>query len=182
MNTRLFLLISLFFLIAITPNIFNVKAEKPKIVNLSLILFGQFNETMQEPLLNFLNEVNHTKWTFAIWKGHFNTILSNSTFINELKKYGELIPAINSPNAQFVSLSERQTMLEDCINNWTSKVGYKPKGIFMFQPDTYFANIMYDEGLYYMQGYCFEQYAVVDYMDMRGGWQSPYYAGIGEQV
>jgi len=131
---------------------------------------------MQQPLLNWLNQINYSKWTIAIWFGHYNTILSNATFINALKNYGELIPAINSPSMQEISPSERETYIVNVINNWTTKVGYAPKGLMMFQPDTQTANIIKNYNMTYIQGYCFEQYQAVDNMGMRGGWQQPYYS------
>jgi len=153
-----------------------VYANSPKIINLSLILFGQFNTTMQQPLLNWLGTINYSKWTIAIWFGHCDTILSNATFINTLKNYGELIPAINSPSMQEISPYERETYIVNVINNWTTKIGYAPKGLMMFQPDTKTANIIKNYNMTYIQGYCFEQYQAVDDMGMRGGWQQPYYA------
>ena len=162
-------------LFILNPSFFYAQT-KPQIVNLSLMLFGQFNSTMQQPLLNWLNQIDYHKWTIAIWFGHHDTILSNATFINSLKNYGELIPAINSPSMQEILPSERESYIVDVINNWTTKVGYAPKGLMMFQPDTQTASIIKNYNMTYIQGYCFEQYKIVDNMGMRGGWQQPYYA------
>jgi hypothetical protein len=69
---------------------------------------------------------------------------------------------------------KKQTV-DNYVSQWELKVGYRPYGFFMWQPDTYITNYLYTLGLLYVEGYCFDQYAV-DYMTMRGGWQQPYFA------
>jgi hypothetical protein len=99
--------------------------------------------------------------------------LLNLTRLNTLKEYGILIP--ETFWMQQHEPSERRTIIDNLIDSWKNIVGYAPKGIFDFQPDTYTVDYCETKGIEYVVGYCFDQYAV-DWMTERGGWQLPYYA------
>lgn len=124
--------------------------------------------------LNFLKNFNYHKWSIVLTSGLIDSgILDNSTFVGNITKYGEVLPALWM--AQTHDNDWKKNKIDDFINQWETKIGYKPHGFFMFQPDTYVANYLYSQGVKYVQGYCFDQYAI-DWMTMRGGWQQPYYA------
>lgn len=148
----------------------------PRFVSLLIILDqpGYFEE-----LKSWLDDVNFHNFTFAVWtESWYGQNLSdywllNSTRLNTLKEYGILVP--QTFWMQQHGPSERRTIIDNIIDNWKNIVGYAPKGIFDFQPDTYTVNYCETKGIGYVVGYCFDQYAV-DWMTERGGWQLPYYA------
>jgi hypothetical protein len=150
--------------------------RKPKFVSLSLLLgSGQdFNE-----LETWLKDVNSTvpfsNWTFVlVGKTAEDDYLNNQTRLNLLRSFGRLIPALS----HFLVSLDPQVRKEECdreISLWIDKTGSPPKGFFHFMPDTYTVNYLESKNVTYVQGYCFDQYAI-DYMSMRGAWQMPYYA------
>jgi hypothetical protein len=128
-----------------------------------------------DDLYSWLTSVNYTKFTFVITYASPNAsyILDNSTRVNILKQYGEIIPRL--PYYQLYSPSDRERLANATLNNYRAKVGHMPKGVMDFVPDTYSANYALSKGVEYIQGYCFDQYAI-DYITERGGFQMPYYA------
>jgi hypothetical protein len=132
-----------------------------------------------EELKDWLTDVDFHNFTFAVREeAWYGTDLSsywllNSTRLDTLKEYGILIP--ETYNMQRYEPSERKAVINGIVDEWESVVGYAPKGIFDFQPDTYTVNYCKTKGIQYVVGYCFDQYAV-DWMTERGGWQMPYYA------
>jgi len=127
-----------------------------------------------DDLYSWLTSVNYTKFTFVIYSfPNESYILDNLTRVNILKKYGEIIPRL--PYYQQYNTSERERLIDDELKKYNNKVGYLPKGIMDYVPDTYSANYAFSKGVEYYQGYCFDQYAI-DYITERGGFQMPYYA------
>lgn len=128
-----------------------------------------------EELETWLADVDFGNFTFAICGGlrTDNYWLDNSTRLNTLKRYGKTIP-VTSFMASMLPV-ERESIIEQLIENWIVKVGYSPKGFFDFQPDTYTLDFMAGKNVSYVVGYCFDQYST-DWMSERGGWQLPYYA------
>jgi hypothetical protein len=132
-----------------------------------------------EELKAWLDDVDFHNFTFAVWeeswygKNLSDYWLLNSTRLNALKEYGILIP--QTFWMQQHEPLERNTLIDGLIDSWGNIVGYTPKGIFDFQPDTYTVNYCETRGIEYVVGYCFDQYAV-DWMIERGGWQLPYFA------
>jgi hypothetical protein len=127
-----------------------------------------------DDLYSWLTSVNYTNFDFIVYASNSESyILDNSTRVNILKHYGNLVPRL--PYYQTYSPEERKALLDDELNNYSVEVGYIPKGIMDFAPDTYTANYALSRGIEYVQGYCFDQYAI-DYITERGGFQMPYYA------
>jgi flagellin-like hook-associated protein FlgL len=127
-----------------------------------------------DDLYSWLTSVNYTKFTFVIYSfPNESYILDNLTRVNILKQYGEIIPRL--PYYQQYNTSERERLIDDELKKYNDKVGYLPKGIMDFVPDTYSANYAFSKSVEYYQGYCFDQYAI-DYITERGGFQMPYYA------
>jgi hypothetical protein len=146
-----------------------------KIVNISIIVdVGQANDALLF-LRDFHKRCNgFNKWSIVLTTGLIEQgILDNVTWVGEMKLYGELLPGLWM--VQTHDNYWKKMAADNFISLWEAKVGYKPYGFFMWQPDTYMANYLNRRGVRYVQGYCFDQYAV-DYMTMRGGWQQPYYA------
>jgi hypothetical protein len=157
-------------IVVFVPALTHVDLEEEGIVTFSIII--EKPEYFDE-LSAWLDDLNYTHFTFAIRDVSEDYILDNSTRINKLEQYGKIIPEIsyiqkNAPEA-------RGVLIDECINRYSQSVGYAPKGIMSFQPDTYICNYLLNEGLIYVQGYCFDQYAI-DLMTMRGAFQMPYYA------
>jgi len=151
--------------------------SKTKIVNLSITIGHLATPSCYDALLTWLKDINYSKFTFTLHEWKWNEVLNNATLLNALKSHGELIGYIGYMQGE--DFARRRNIIDWYISNWTSKVGYCPKGVFMgFHPDTYTVNYCLSKGLIYVQGYCFDQY-LIDYMSMRGGWQAPYYASLG---
>jgi hypothetical protein len=136
---------------------------------------GYFDE-----LKAWLEELDYHNFTFAVYAGsswdtdHMGDYwLNNSTRLNTLKEYGTIIP--ETYWMQVHEPSERSAMVDTMIAYWINIVGYAPKGLFDYEPDTYTVNYCETRGLQYVTGYCFDQYAI-DWWTERGGWQLPYYA------
>jgi len=146
-------------------------SNHPNFISISVIID---KDKDFDDLWSWLESVNYTKFTFVICADeNEGYILDNSTRINILKQYGKLIPRL--PYYQQYSPSNRERKINDTLDNYRAKVGYVPKGIMDFVPDTYSANYAMLKGVEYIQGYCFDQYAI-DYVTERGGFQMPYYA------
>jgi hypothetical protein len=144
-----------------------------RIVNISIIIDVVVSGEVDRSLA-FLQQSEYHKWNIILTQGLVDDgYMNNSTFVDALKQYGELVPGYW--DVQSLTQEQRITMANNTIHIWEDKVGYKPVGFFMFQPDTYLANWLYTQGVFYVQGYCLDQYAI-DWMSMRGGWQMPYYA------
>jgi hypothetical protein len=146
-------------------------------VSLSIILDMGGNNWVEDyynRLESFLNTCSFHNWTFCIFQYCQDAWLTNTTRLNLLKTYGVLIPRIDY--AQTWALPNRSALVDAIFANWSSYVGYYPKGVFDYAPDAYVANYVYSKyNCTFYQGYCFDQYRT-DYMSMRGGWQLPYYA------
>jgi len=145
-------------------------SEKINFCSLSIMIDqpSHFDE-----LNSFLSDLNFKNWTFAINPSAESYILDNSTRVSILQTYGDIIPTL--PLMHKYTTSERKTIIDDKISLWQTKLGKKPCGFMAFMPDTYTANYLYSLNISYLQGYCFDQY-VIDYMTMRGGWQTPYFS------
>jgi hypothetical protein len=130
-----------------------------------------------EALRLWLEAINFHNFTFVVAGENATRSywILNSTRLNFVKSYGTLIPMGAHGYLQVWSLKERESIVDDAYDYWAAHVGYAPKGFFSFQPDTFTNNYLKTKGFSYVQGYCFEQYAV-DSMTMRGGWQMPFYA------
>jgi hypothetical protein len=171
MKAYLFFFLSLFAFLVISPLLTpHVKAEKPQIVNISIIIE---NSTNFDVLSSWLDSLNYTHFTFVLWEQIEDSILYNNTRLNKLKLFGEIIP--RRDYLQQFSPQDRLTIIDNMIAKYNTKLGYTPKGVMMFIPDAYTLTYLYVKGFDYVQGYCFEQWAI-DYMSMKGGFQLPYYA------
>lgn len=161
----------LFLLIGLSLNfIIPIKAEKTKIVNFSVIIDSASNF---DALMSWLDTLNFSDFTFVLWENCEDDILNNATRLNKLKQYGEIIPRI--AYIQQKTPSERLSYIDQKLAKYNNSLGYMPMGIFDFIPDTFSAQYVYDKGLIYYQGYCFDSWTI-DFMSMRGGFQMPYYA------
>src|SRR3990170_1978945 len=142
-----------------------------KIVSLSIIIdeANHFDE-----LADWLRDLNFRNFTFVVVEGTTNAyILENATRLNTLKQYGEIIPRLSF--MQGYKPSNRILNANFTLNEFAEALGYVPKGIMDFIPDTYTARYLLARGVEYYQGYAFDQYNI-DRMSMRGGFQMPYYA------
>ncbi len=164
------ILLLLIACVAQIPRYAQAKTGNHKIVNFGLILYNPMVERSQE-ILDWLEKTNFRKWNLICE----SQIAQNVTFAYGLLEYGEIVafPTLSfrrgMPNPQ-----DRIKSLQECYDSF-DKIGIRPRGFFLFQPDTLMLNYAQDVlDMRYFTGYCFEQYAV-DYMSMRGGWQLPYY-------
>src|SRR3990170_244326 len=142
-----------------------------KIVSLSIIIdeANHFDE-----LADWLRDLNFRNFTFVVVEGTTNAyILENATRLNTLKQYGEIIPRLSF--MQGYAPSNRILNANFTLNEFADALGYVPKGVMDFVPDTYTSQYLLTRGVEYYQGYCFDQYNV-DRMTTRGGFQMPYYA------
>jgi hypothetical protein len=171
MKARLFFSLFLFAFLFISPLLTRyVKAEKPKIITISVLIEDTSNFDV---LSSWLDSLNFSHFTFALWENAEDSILYNATRLNKLRQYGEIIP--RRDYLQQYSPQDRLTIIDNMIAKYNTTLGYVPKGVMMFIPDTYAANYLYLKGFDYIQGYCFDQWTM-DYMSMKGGFQLPYYA------
>jgi prefoldin subunit 5 len=151
----------------------NVKSysDHPNFISISVII--DKNQDF-DSLYSWLTSLNYTKFTFVVYSfPNESYILDNSTRVNILKQYGKIIPRL--PYYQQNSTSVRERMIDYELKKYNDTVGYLPKGIMDFVPDTYSANYAFSKGIEYYQGYCFDQWCI-DYITERGGFQMPYYA------
>lgn len=163
-------LIPPFFLFVLLISFPLVYSVHPDFVVLSIMID---KPAYFDQLASWLDTLNCHDFTFVIWENSFDYILDNATRLNKLLQYGEVIPRFAYP--QTYTPEERITKMDTILNRFKEKLGYYPKGIMSFVPDTLVANHVKQYDVLYYQGYCFDQYAI-DYMTMRGGWQMPYYA------
>jgi hypothetical protein len=122
----------------------------------------------------WLKALNFRNFTFVVVEGATNDyILNNSTRLSVLEQYGKIIPRI--PYGPGYAPDNRVQNANFTLNEFTKALGYTPKGVMDFIPDTYTAQYLLTRGVEYYQGYCFDQYNI-DLMTTRGGFQMPYYA------
>lgn len=146
--------------------------SEPKHVAVGISIIIDVGEV--DDCLNLLDKFNYSKWSIVLASGLIEEgVLDNSSFVQKITKYGEILPALWMVQAH--NNTWKENVVDDFISRWETKLGYRPYGFFMFQPDTYVSNYLYSKGILYVQGYCIDQYAI-DWMTMRGGWQQPYYA------
>ena len=149
----------------------NGSSSQTNIVSLSIII-DQPNYFDQ--LANWLMALNFKNFTFVVEEGVTDTyILNNATRVSILEQYGKIIPRL--PYIQTLTPDARVIYANDTLNEFTQALGYTPKGVMDFIPDTFTANYLLTRGVEYYQGYCFDQY-LIDWMTERGGFQMPYYA------
>ena len=142
----------------------------PKYVSVVMMLSS---DTDFEYLQKFLEEVEFTNYTFVI-TGNLEFYLANASRLEILQTYGELIPSFWY--LQTLSMNEREIYINSTMDYWYSYLGVYPKGVMMFQPDTFSLNYLKEKfDVEYSYGYCPDQYTV-DWMSMRGGSPMPYYA------
>jgi len=142
-----------------------------KVVSISIIIESP---EYFDQLYSWLQNVGYTHFTFVIDCYYaYDYILHNATRVNILKSYGELIPRL--PYMQQNTTAQREAWINSVTSDWKTYVGYVPKGIMDFVPDTFSANYAASLGYTYIQGYCQDQWAV-DAISEIGGWQEPYYA------
>jgi len=147
--------------------------QKDKIVELGILLAPVgFSDSLKSELIDFVDSLPYyTKFNFIIGQW---TVLDDVAFVNFLKSRGELIPMFSYE--QTYNTSFRESKIDYFFNLFKEKVGYYPKGIFEFQPDTHNVNYASSKyGIKYVAGYCFDQWTL-DWMSMRGGWQAPYFS------
>ena len=150
----------------------NIKQYKKEIVVFSVMIEADIDF---DYFLSWLKDLNYTHFTFVLWEEAEDNILNNATRVNALKNYGEIIP--RRDYLQLSTPQERRNKIDEMVEKYNNSLGYTPKGIMSFIPDTFTVQYLLEKNFSYIQGYCFDQY-VIDYMTMRGGWQMPYYANL----
>jgi hypothetical protein len=149
----------------------DLSINQTNIISLSIIID---NASYFDQLAAWLAALNLRNFTFVVVEGTTDTyILGNATRVSILEQYGKIIPRL--PYIQALTLSDRILYANSTLNEFAKALGYTPKGVMDFIPDTYTAQYLLTRGAEYYQGYCFDQYNI-DYMTMRGGFQMPYYA------
>ena len=148
---------------------------KTRIINIGIIVDVDSRETtLVREFVEGLPYTNSLYFVIEEWDS-----LKNKDFVQFMKDRGEIIPAFSY--LQTYEPEDRKRYVDHFLGEFKRFIGYYPKGIFTFQPDTYTANYLRDKyNISYIIGYAFDQY-LVDYMSMRGGWQAPYY-GSRENV
>lgn len=142
-----------------------------KIVSMSIIID---EASYFDQLADWLHVLNFRNFTFVVIEGLTNGyILENSTRIAILKQYGEIIPRLGM--MQGYAPDNRIFNANFTLNEFASALGYTPKGVMDFVPDTYTSRYLLTRGVEYYQGYCFDQYNM-DWITTRGGFQMPYFA------
>jgi hypothetical protein len=127
-----------------------------------------------DQLAAWLRALNFKNFTFVVVEGATNDyILKNVTRLSVLEQYGKIIPRLSY--SQGYEPDNRILNANFTLNEFTEALGYTPKGVMDFIPDTYTSQYLLTRGVEYYQGYCFDQYNI-DLMTMRGGFQMPYYA------
>ena len=147
------------------------KDSQTNIVALSIII----DEAIHfDELATWLRALDFRNFTFVVVESKTNWyILRNATRVSILKQYGKVIPRL--PYMQAYEPASRVGAANFTLNEFADALGYVPKGMMDFIPDTYTARYLSTRGVEYYQGYSFDQYNV-DRMSMRGGFQMPYYA------
>jgi hypothetical protein len=127
-----------------------------------------------DQLSDWLHVLNFRNFTFVVAEGVTNEyILKNSTRLAILKQYGEIIPRL--PLMQGYAPDNRILNANFTLSEFTNALGYAPKGVMDWVPDTYTSRYLLTRGVEYYQGYTFDQYNI-DRITTRGGFQMPYYA------
>jgi hypothetical protein len=145
--------------------------SQTNIVSLSIVID---NASHFDQLAAWLRALNFRNFTFVVVEGTTNEyILKNVTRISILEQYGKIIPRL-SYNQGYEPVNRIQNA-NFTLNEFAEALGYTPKGVMDFIPDTYTAQYLLTKGVDYYQGYSFDQYNI-DRMTMRGGFQMPYYA------
>jgi hypothetical protein len=161
-----------------------VKADsKTRVMTLSIILdlpIGSDDiNILYNKLIDFLTAINYKKWTFVVWDNAFDYWIYNTTRLNTIKQYGEVIPRL--AYMQSYNPIDRKNYVDNIFQIWHDYVGYYPSGIHDYTfPDTYVANYIktaYPNVLYY-QGVTLDAYKI-DYVSALGSWQLPYYHDSG---
>lgn len=148
-----------------------IQTSQTNIVSLSIIID---EPSYFDQLAAWLEALNFRNFTFAVEEGNTETyILGNATRVSFLEQYGKIIPAPSYMQA--LTPSDRILYANSTLNEFANALGYTPKGVMDFIPDTYTAQYLLTRGVEYYQGYCFDQYNI-DFMTMRGGFQMPYYS------
>ncbi len=149
----------------------NQPPQRVDIVSFSIII-DEANDFDQ--LADWLEVLNFRNFTFVIVEDVTNVyILENATRLGILKQYGEIIPRL--PYLQGYDPAYRVLYANFTLNEFVSAIGYSPKGVMDFIPDTYTSQYLLNRGVEYYQGYCFDQYNI-DRISSRGGFQMPYYS------
>ncbi len=149
---------------------FQYSGGEDQVFNLGLVIHDM-NSTERQTCMNWINQFGKfKKWNFVLWPPYEN--LNDSAFVSFLKERGLIMGAYGY--GQLVAPKQRADQIDSMVETFEAR-GISVKGVFMFQPDTYSLNYVYEKyGFGYYVGYCFEQY-VIDYATMKGGWQLPYY-------
>jgi hypothetical protein len=156
---------------SLPPTDFVQLTNQTNIVALSIIID---EASYFDQLAAWLKTLNFKNFTFVVVEGATNDyILKNVTRLNLLMQYGRIIPRI--PYSPGYAPDNRVQNANFTLNEFTQALGYTPKGVMDFIPDTYTAQYLLTRGVEYYQGYCFDQYDI-DLMTTRGGFQMPYYA------
>ncbi len=160
---------------SIQPCSFSSVSRSPNtqanIVSISIIIdeasyFDQLSE--------WLKVLDYSNFTFVVVEGVTNAyVLENSTRLNNLMQFGEIIPRL--PLMQAYEPNNRILNANFTLSEFTKALGHTPKGVMDFIPDTYTSQYLLTRGVEYYQGYCFDQYNI-DRITTRGGFQMPYYA------
>jgi hypothetical protein len=142
-----------------------------KIVSMSIIID---EPSYFDQLADWLHVLNFRNFTFVVIEGVTNDyILKNSTRLAILRQYGEIIPRL--PYMQGYAPDNRIFNANFTLNEFAGALGYTPKGVMDFVPDTYTSQYLLTRGVEYYQGYCFDQYNI-DWTTTRGGFQMSYFA------
>lgn len=169
---KLLIIFPFFLMLLILLNVPSGCSEvsRREIVALSMMIES---DTRFDSLSVWLDDLNYSKFTFVLWEGVEDNILNNSTRVAKLEEYGEIIP--RRCYIQEYTPRIRKAKIDAMITKYNDSLGYVPKGMMDYMPDTYTVQYLLERNFSYVQGYCFDQW-VIDYMSDRGGWQLPYYA------
>ena len=138
------------------------EVSRREIVALSMMIES---DTRFDSLSVWLDDLNYSKFTFVLWEGAEDNILNNSTRVAKLEEYGEIIP--RRCYIQEYTPSTRKAKIDAMITKYNDSLGYVPKGMMDYMPDTYTVQYLLERNFSYVQGYCFDQW-VIDYMSDRG--------------
>lgn len=147
-----------------------ISVPRKEIVCFSIVVD---NASEFDTLSTWLDDLNYSKFTFALWESEEDEILNNATRIAKLEEYGDIIP--RRGYIQTKTPQQRKDTIDSMIAEYNSSLGYVPNGLHDFIPDTYTCQYLLSKGFSYVQGYCLDQWAI-DYMSQMGGWQLPYFA------
>ncbi len=178
MKKLVLLILVVFLIISSFTNSYSVSAASPAALKRNVSISIQLIEQSYDPFMQWIQPIakdfhNFTLVVMPSLNGTYDWFVKNQTRINQLSAIGEVIPGAGY--LQHRTPQDRTISLSNLVSSWETYVGKKPKGFFMFQPDTLSVNFLKSKDVNYVLGYCFDQY-YVDWMAMRGGWQLPYYA------